>query len=111
MPAMLGHARAHQADQLMYVPPKEEDLHPISKARRLRSELGQAIQEQKWKRSHNLAQDLLRQIDICLLHDKPHVDGLFRVGAMWYKAAPAKAKGMIDRFNQKLKAEHRRLAK
>jgi hypothetical protein len=95
----------------MYTPPKEEDLHPINKARRLRNELGQAIHEEKWKRSHNLAKDLIRQVDICLTHDTPHIDGLFRIGTMWYSGAPDKAKDMINRFNQKLKAERRRLAK
>ena len=95
----------------MYVPPKEEDLHPINKALRLRNELGQAVHEKRWKRSHNLAKDLIKQIDICLIHDKPHLDGLFRIGNMWYQAAPQKAADMINQFNQKLKASHRRLAK
>jgi len=95
----------------MYVPPKEEDLHPINKARRLRNELGQAISDEQWKKSHNLAKDLIRQIDICLTDQTPHIDGLFRIGTMWYSTAPSKAKDMIDRFNQKLKAERRKLAK
>jgi hypothetical protein len=95
----------------MYVPPKEEDLHPICKALRLRNELGQSVHEKKWKRSHNLAKELIDQIDICLIYSKPHLDGLFSIGTMWYQMAPKKAIDMIDRFNQKLKASHRRLAK
>jgi hypothetical protein len=97
----------------MHAPSEDEveSRHPISKARRLRNELGDAVKAQQWKRSHNLTQDLIRQIDICLTHEDHHLDGLFRIGTMWYSKAPDKTKDMIDRFNAKLKLEHRRLVK
>lgn len=86
-------------------------MHPISKARLLRNELGSALEAEQWKKSHNLAQELIKQIDLCLAHQDHHLDGLFRIGTMWYSRAPEKARDMIDRFNTKLKTEHRRLAK
>ena len=97
----------------MHVPSEDEveNRHPISKARRLRNELGDAVKAEQWKRSHNLAQELIRQIDICLTHEDHHLDGLFRIGTMWYSKAPKKAEHMITRFNEKLRTEHRRLAK
>jgi len=88
-----------------------ENRHPISKARQLRNELGDAVNAKQWKRSHNLAQELIKQIDICLVHEDHHLDGLFRIGTMWFMKAPDKARDMIDRFNEKLKLEHERLAK
>jgi len=93
----------------MYTPPKEEDLHPIYKARRLRNDLGVAIYNAKWKRAHNIAQDLIRQIDLCIADPTPQLDGLFKIGIMWYENAPEKSKHMIDHFNNKLKIANRRL--
>lgn len=86
-------------------------MHPIRKARLLRDELGTALEAKQWKRSHNLAQELIKQIDICTADKGYHLDGLFRIGTMWYAGAPERARVMIDRFNEKLKMEHRRLAK
>lgn len=114
---MLGHTSTRQADgglgTYMHVSSEDEveNRHPISKARRLRNELGDAVKAQQWKRSHNLAQDLIKQIDICLMHEDHHLDGLFRIGTMWYSKAPERAMDMITRFNAKLKMEHGRLAK
>ena len=95
------------------MPPKTEEQgsHPIVKAWRLRQELDEAINGQKWKRAHNIAKDLMRQIDVCLAHNKPHLDGLFRIGTMWYQTAPEKAARMIDRFNVKLKTAKGKLPK
>lgn len=97
----------------MFVPKVEDEqqLHPINKAWRLRDELGQAIHDQKWKRSHNIAKDLIKQIDLCLIHEKPTLDGLFSVGNMWYQSAPEKSKDMIDRFNDKLIIARKKLSK
>ena len=89
----------------------EQQLHPINKAWRLRDELGQAVHDQRWKRSHNIAKELIKQIDLCLIHSKPTLDGLFSVGTMWYQWAPEKARDMIDRFNDKLKAARKKLSK
>jgi len=86
-------------------------IPPIRKARLLRNELGEAADAKQWKRAHNLAQQLIKQIDVCLMQDKAHLDGLFRIGTMWYSRAPEKAKNMIDRFNEKLRMEQRKLAK
>jgi len=86
-------------------------MHPIRKARLLRDELGTAVEAKQWKRSHNLAQELIRQIDVCTADKGYHLDGLFRIGTMWYSMAPDKAKAMIDRFNEKLRAEQRKIAK
>ena len=91
--------------------PNEEELHPICKARRLRNELGEAVDAKKWKRSHNLAKDLIKQIDLCLIDPSPQLDGLFTIGTMWYLRAPDKSKNMIDRFNHKLNTEQRKLLK
>ncbi len=95
------------------MPPEneEKELHPIVKAWRLRQELGEAVHEHKWKRAHNIAKDLVRQIDICLVHTKPHLDGLYGIGTMWYQRAPEKAAKMIDRFNAKLKKAKGKLPK
>ena len=95
----------------MYVPPKEEDLHPINKAWRLRRELGVSVSEEKWKRSHNIAKELIKQIDVVLSHHTPHLDGLFEIGTMWYQGAPDKAKHMINSYNAKLKASRKKLPK
>ena len=112
---MLVHTSARQPDgglgTQMYVPSEDEGQHPIRKARLLRDDLGTALEAKQWKKAHNLAQELIRQIDICLAHQDHHLDGLFRIGTMWYSKAPEKARDMIDRFNKKLKMEHGRLAK
>lgn len=95
----------------MYVPPREEELHPINKAWRLRRELGVSVSEEKWKRSHNIAKQLIRQIDIIMIDSRPNLDGLFEIGTMWYQAAPDKARHMIDSYNAKLKASRKKLPK
>jgi len=98
---------------LIFVPTEEEEvgLHPLNRAWRLRSELGAAVHEKKWKRAHNLAKDLVKQIDVCVTHETAHLDGLFAIGTMWYERAPEKAKDMISRFNAKLKSEKEKLPK
>jgi len=88
-----------------------ETIYPIRKARRLKQDLDEAIAASKWKKAHNLALALTKQIDICIAHSKPQLDGLFSIGTMWYQMAPEKTRLMIDKFNHKLKKEQRRLLK
>jgi len=95
----------------MYELPKEEDLHPINKAWRLRREAEHAVNENDWARLFTLAQDLIRQIDICVADDLPNLDGVFGIGTMWYQKAPEKVRTMVDRFNQKLGDEYGKLTK
>lgn len=95
----------------MFVPLNEEGLHPINKAWRLRNDLGEAVHDKKWKRSHNIAKALIKQIDLCVIHDKPTLDGLFSVGTMWYDKAPEKVRDMINRFNDKLITARKKLSK
>lgn len=95
----------------MYVPPREEELHPINKAWRLRRELGISVSEKKWKRSHNIAKQLIHQIDLIMINQLQNLDGLFEIGTMWYQNAPNKARHMIDSYNAKLKASRKKLPK
>lgn len=95
----------------MYELPKEEDLHPINKAWRLRREAEYAINEKDWDKLFTLAQDLAKQIDICMADNLPNLDGVFGIGTMWYQQAPEKVRTMVDRFNKKLRDGHGKLAK
>jgi hypothetical protein len=89
----------------------EDELHPIIKAIRLRDELGKAVSNKKWKRSHNLAIKLIKQIDLCMSHKTAHLDGLFCIGTMLYQRAPKKSIDAIDRFNARLKSARGKIQK
>lgn len=86
----------------------DKDTVPVIYMYAVHDELREAIHSGNWRRAYNRAVNLLHFIKVIRNQGnehrwgKPHFDGLFTIGKMFYEKAPERYRRAIDRYNKEL---------
>lgn len=86
----------------------EESPLPIEKLFRLQAKLNIYILSKRWDKVRKVAMTMIKGVQVASDPDrcrtgKPHIDGIYQVGSMYYERAPKDVKESVNLLNKSIR--------